>query len=200
MRRWRSLTERLSSSQRTMTPGAGGGRTPLVAPQPRPLPKPETLVAGGNGLPSDWEVVDPNEITVSMQVLIVDRADGAYFYVNPTGDACLVTASDSAEVNKVNFGAEADGTGRAFLQLINDSQNVFVAEGFASEYHMFINNMSGAKMIEASDIGAGSTLGFFAATPVAQPTVTGSRGGNAALASLLVALANLGLIVNGTTG
>jgi hypothetical protein len=36
-------------------------------------------------------------------------------------------------------------------------------------------------------------------TPVSPPSVTGSRGGNAALASLLTALASLGLITNNTT-
>ena len=46
---------------------------------------------------------------------------------------------------------------------------------------------------------AGNKLGFHGATAVARQTVTGSRGGNAALASLLTALANLGLITDGTT-
>ena len=43
------------------------------------------------------------------------------------------------------------------------------------------------------------TLGFFGAGGITKPSVTGSRGGNAALASLLTALANLGLIFNDTT-
>jgi hypothetical protein len=47
--------------------------------------------------------------------------------------------------------------------------------------------------------GAANKAGFFGATPVGQPTVTGSRGGNAALASLLTALAQLGLVVDSTT-
>lgn len=42
-------------------------------------------------------------------------------------------------------------------------------------------------------------IGFFGITPVGRQTVTGSRGGNAALASLLTALANLGLITNSTS-
>ncbi|MET8113834.1 hypothetical protein [Streptomyces prasinus] len=45
----------------------------------------------------------------------------------------------------------------------------------------------------------GTTLGFYGATAVAKPTVTGSTGGNAALASLISALATLGLITNNTT-
>jgi len=42
-------------------------------------------------------------------------------------------------------------------------------------------------------------IGFFGATTATKPTVTGSRGGNAALASLLTALAGLGLITDSTT-
>ncbi|MCA3003785.1 MAG: hypothetical protein IOD15_00290 [Phycisphaerales bacterium] len=45
----------------------------------------------------------------------------------------------------------------------------------------------------------GTGIGFFGVTPVARPAVTGSRGGNAALASLLTQLASLGLITDSTT-
>jgi hypothetical protein len=45
----------------------------------------------------------------------------------------------------------------------------------------------------------GTGLGFFGAGTAPQPTVTGSRGGNVALASLLTALANLGLLVDSTS-
>jgi hypothetical protein len=45
----------------------------------------------------------------------------------------------------------------------------------------------------------GTNLGVYGATPVAKPTVSGSRGGNAALASLLTALASIGLITNSTS-
>ena len=51
------------------------------------------------------------------------------------------------------------------------------------------------KKIEINSTG----IGFFAATPAAKPEVTGSRGGNAALASLLTALATLGLITDSST-
>jgi hypothetical protein len=45
----------------------------------------------------------------------------------------------------------------------------------------------------------GQKVGFYGATPTTKPTVTGSRGGNAALASLLTALAAQGLIVDGSS-
>lgn len=46
---------------------------------------------------------------------------------------------------------------------------------------------------------SGNKVGFLGATPIVRPTATGSRGANAALASLLTALANLGLIVDSTS-
>lgn len=45
----------------------------------------------------------------------------------------------------------------------------------------------------------GGKIGFFGTAPAAKPTVTGSRGGNAALASLLTQLATLGLIVDSSS-
>ena len=45
----------------------------------------------------------------------------------------------------------------------------------------------------------GASAGFFNAAAVTKPTVTGSRADGTALASLLTALANLGLITNSTT-
>lgn len=47
--------------------------------------------------------------------------------------------------------------------------------------------------------GSAARLSFYGGAAVAKPTVTGSRGGNAALASLLTALANVGLLVDSTT-
>lgn len=49
------------------------------------------------------------------------------------------------------------------------------------------------------DITGDGKLAFFSGTPQAKPTITGSKGGNAALASLLTALANFGLITDSTT-
>lgn len=45
----------------------------------------------------------------------------------------------------------------------------------------------------------GTGIGFFATAPVAKQAVTGSRGGNAALASLLTALATTGLLTDSST-
>lgn len=50
-----------------------------------------------------------------------------------------------------------------------------------------------------SDASMPSGIGFHGANPKAPPTITGSRGGNVALANLLTQLASYGLIIDGTT-
>lgn len=46
---------------------------------------------------------------------------------------------------------------------------------------------------------SGSKIGAFGTAPASRPTVTGSRGGNAALASFLTGMANLGFIVDSSS-
>ena len=57
--------------------------------------------------------------------------------------------------------------------------------------------LSGAGAVKVQVNGTG--VGFHAASPIAKPTVTGSRGSNAALASLLTALASYGLITDSSS-
>lgn len=47
--------------------------------------------------------------------------------------------------------------------------------------------------------GTATTQGFYGTTPVAKPTVTGAKGANVALASLIAALVAQGLITDTTT-
>jgi hypothetical protein len=53
----------------------------------------------------------------------------------------------------------------------------------------------GTARLSVNDTG----VGFFTTAPVAQQNITGSRGGNAALADLLTKLASTGLITDGTS-
>lgn len=67
--------------------------------------------------------------------------------------------------------------------------------GGAAAGSMFLRNGAGTNRFQINSTG----IGVFAATPVAKQTVTGSRGGNAALASLLTALANYGWVTDSST-
>lgn len=53
--------------------------------------------------------------------------------------------------------------------------------------------------LRAEASGSAAMIGFLGATAVVRQVITGSRGGNAALASLLTGLATLGLITDSTT-
>ena len=59
--------------------------------------------------------------------------------------------------------------------------------------------VGGQLFIRGDLLHAGTSLGFYNATPAAKPTVSGSRGANAALASLLSALATLGLVTDSSS-
>lgn len=74
---------------------------------------------------------------------------------------------------------------------VDNAGNIVLADGAS----LATGTSAGTK------IGTASTqkVGFFNATPVTQQAVSGSRSSGAALAALLSALANLGLITNNTT-
>lgn len=62
-----------------------------------------------------------------------------------------------------------------------------------------IEAWTGSAWVTALAVTREGRLAFFDGVPQAKPTVGGSREGNAALGSLLSALANLGLVVDNTT-
>lgn len=62
-----------------------------------------------------------------------------------------------------------------------------------------IDSGGGREALRLEADGSAARVGFFGATAVVKPTVTGSRGGNAALASLLTALANLGILTDSSS-
>lgn len=76
--------------------------------------------------------------------------------------------------------------------------------GSAGNVNLYWNGANSLETDNGFAVGAdlqhwGAHAGFFGTTAVAKPTVTGAKGGNAALASLLSALASLGLITDSTT-
>ena len=97
------------------------------------------------------------------------------------------------EGTPINLTSTGDITAQA------DNLITFTGDGgitlVASSGTALILQSGGVDRFKADNTG----IGFFAATPVTKPTVTGSRGGNAALASVLTALANLGLITNSSS-
>ena len=90
--------------------------------------------------------------------------------------------SDSAEISKENSGN-------------------FVITNLEKEGHIVLTARKAgvAGYATGFEFDPDTGVAFNGATPIAAPDVTGSRGGNAALASVLTALANLGLITDSST-
>jgi hypothetical protein len=78
----------------------------------------------------------------------------------------------------------------------------FAATASQSALHIGMYGQASEQLMLLGDgsltIGA-SKLGFFSAAPVVKPTVSGAKGSNAALASLMTALAAYGLVTDSTT-
>jgi hypothetical protein len=92
----------------------------------------------------------------------------------------------------------------ADIMFTSNSSQVMIIGGTTASTTTPLVNLSAASQpcILAPDlIGLRffGNMGFNGAAAIAKPTVTGSRGGNAALQSLLSALASYGLITNSTT-
>lgn len=130
-------------------------------------------------------------VTVSGSSLTVtDDAKGYRFRVD---GAALDLEATGADLILSNWsGTDFDGVQRSYDRYSADALNVQHAgrrEFVAALYGQVVHTID----------PDGNRLGFHGATPVARQTVTGSRSDGTALASLLTALANLGLIVDEST-
>lgn len=115
-----------------------------------------------------------------------------------TGDTLTIQAQDTSGTTAVTAGAlslrAGDATGGSGTRNGGD----LVARpgtGATANGSLRLRNAAGTDRIVINSTG----IGFFAVAPVAQQNITGSRGGNAALADLLTKLALTGLITDSTT-
>jgi hypothetical protein len=115
-------------------------------------------------------------------------------YVKNTGGTAASTLSRFS-VGQTN--AESAGL---LLQFAHQTDTATVLNRKSSTGTLELQTTGGGIVI-SNDGGVKLTgkLGVNNTTPISKPTVTGSRGGNAALASLLTALANYGLITDSSS-
>lgn len=112
-------------------------------------------------------------------------------YVPDAFGTGTLTTQVGVDIERLNFAGTNIGIRSAMLSADGDFINSVGATAAA--------RFGGEVEIDGALNHDGGTAGFLGAAPVARPNVTGSRGGNAALASLLTGLANLGLITDSTT-
>lgn len=144
-------------------------------------------------------------------------AGGTFYLVKPGGGVVALKADAS------NSSLDLYGTGANYVRLGNgNGLHLLAGTGTGGTYVNALRVVGGTAgngavitalgsdtniMIRTAGVGTGGTqiepsggrVGFYGTTPVAKAAITGSRGGNAALASLLSQLATLGLITDSTT-
>lgn len=119
-----------------------------------------------------------------------------------TGLNITVSATRSAGANDVrDTAAIFSATGGQLNTAIrtNSGENYMNTVGGSMGVGYAFGSVLPAKLAVSGTFAVTGSVGFYGAAPAAKPAVTGSRGGNAALASLLTSLATLGLITDSTT-
>jgi len=167
----------------------------------------------GYVLTSNGAGVDPSFQAVSAAMVVGNAVTG--------GGASRILFQDISSNLATSVGLKYFSTSPEHLNLkdsyINidntlgtDTQGVVIAltgVGGTTHYGIYVTVGTGATnnyslFLVDGDMRFGnsaSKVGFYGTASVAKPTVTGSRGANAALASLLTALAGLGLLTDSSS-
>lgn len=135
-------------------------------------------------------IADDGSVTITGDLTI--QGTGKAYRFRRGGSALDLEATGVDLLVSNWSGSAFDGTQRSYDRYSADAMNVQHAG--KREY---VSALYGGAVHTIDP--AGNQLGFHGATPVSKQTVSGSRGGNAALASLITALATLGLITDGTS-
>jgi hypothetical protein len=122
-----------------------------------------------------------------------------------TATGAVTCGTDTTTTNLLVRGASSGTSGGSAVYCRNGAATFIIAIGNKSAivggaYDATPYIYSNTSAVELSaGFKTNGNIGFFGTAPVAKPTVTGSRGGNAALASLLTGLAAYGLVLDSST-
>jgi hypothetical protein len=131
--------------------------------------------------------------------------------IAPSGTAVALTLTGDAHISNIQNWKNNAGT---LVVDINSRGGVVIAPSGTATIALSVTGDSHSSFIQSwtpnggsptmavahdGSLFLGANIGFYGTTPQPQPTVTGSKGGNAALASLMTALSGLGLVVDSTT-
>ena len=154
-------------------------------------------IVGASG--SHWPSITVNSSNTDCSLALYTKGAGSALIYS--GNTIQLYTASTYEGFRVQSGTGTDwlqvksGNGFGALSVRGESSDASVIILGKGTGGVRLQGGTGTVKAEFDSTG----LGFFGATPIAQPTVTGSKGGNAALASLITALAAYGLIINSTT-
>ena len=147
-----------------------------------------SAVGGGVQLTGISDANDPNSIALQLMAL---------------SGANLDTTKSTAGKGAINIWVGLSTAGNGATP--NADGNLVSIGRYATWEHVWILDedgdtwQSGGATFGGDLDHDGSNVGFYDTAPAARQTVTGSRGGNAALQSLLTALSTIGLITDSST-
>ncbi|GAB7043141.1 MULTISPECIES: hypothetical protein [Catenuloplanes] len=136
--------------------------------------------------------------------VVVNRAGtGVALAVNSTGAAGQGVLVSGADTASAAYQTKVTGDTVNRFRVMTDGKLEW-GGGTGRDTNLYRAGTDVLKTDDSLHVGAqlrhlGTGLGFFGANAVAKPAVSGSRGGNAALTSLITALTSLGLITNSTS-
>ncbi len=139
-----------------------------------------------------------------------------YFAQASTAGTCVIGTSIGLDVAAMTAATTAaygirvaKPTGATTNQAMQFSDTSGSADGgitfgtTSGQSNLYRSAASTLKTDTAFEVGTAlkvdGNAGFFGTTPTTKPTITGSRGGNAALASFLTGMSGLGLLTDSTT-
>ena len=147
--------------------------------------RPQFVSTSGGAVGSYYGLLGIPQVKASATQNVTNIYGGFFRYDNQsTGGSVIATGYGLYISNPTSTGT------------ITTNYGLFIASqlGGSTDYAIYTQAGDVRLMASSSD-----KLGFHGSAPVAKQTVTGSRGGNAALTSLLSKLATLGIITNSST-
>lgn len=136
--------------------------------------------------------------------LHVTRSTGqlVYLLAPTTAQSAVLVEGGDTTVKALQTQVTGDTQKRA--QILTDGKIEWGSGAATADTNLYRSAADTLKTDDALHIGAalrhlGTQAGFYGAAPAAKPSITGTRDSNSAVASLLAALAGLGLVTDSTT-
>ena len=180
-----------------------------------------TLFVGGTGIGTNYTAIGivnaagtTNKLkTSSSDTMIIEAATSLYIDTNTHPGAFRFEHETNVDPVFTIDSSVGGASAQARIDLVhpeNVSCKSYIQAGSSGALKInayasmsLIINDSGCQyaIIEGTQVGGalGAKLGFFGITPQAKATISGAKGSNAALGSLLTALHNMGLITDSTS-
>lgn len=155
--------------------------------------------AGTNTTDNAFTVVNAANTALFLNI----RGDGVTV-MGPSTTANAISLSVTGQASSTGAVATFGGAASNFVTVTDGAGMVLSLQAATGNAGILGTSSNHAVQIITNNtaritITNSGSMGFFGAAAVAKPTVTGSKGGNAALGSLMTALSSLGLVTDTTT-